>query len=206
MAKVTLYEATTEDGRKVCGHTHRSHDGAKYCNLVTFPVVREKAHKPKQESRATRCNNACSEATSAIEELNAFREELESTLSENDVWRAPTEDEHASYTERFQPMLDKVDAAKTDIESLKDEIEEVCDNMPEGLQSSQRYETLDETRGTLDTTVDNLSTLAQDTTLPAITAPATDWSDFVDELKSHIDDAESGISDAEGAEFPGMFG
>lgn len=65
-----------------------------------------------------------------------------------------------SRREAISKVIDKVDEARWDLDMIRDEEQEAYDNMPEGLQSSERGETMADGLETLDSILDNLEEIS----------------------------------------------
>lgn len=68
----------------------------------------------------------------------------------------PKKPKYQSRSARFQAVIDSIDSAKSDIETLKEELENWLDNMPENLQDGQKASELQEAIDALDDIVSNL--------------------------------------------------
>ena len=55
-------------------------------------------------------------------------------------------------------VVERLEAAKSDLEMIRDEEQDAFDNMPEGLQGSERGEMMEEAIGHLEEAVDSLET------------------------------------------------
>lgn len=53
-------------------------------------------------------------------------------------------------------VVERLEAAKSDLEMIRDEEQDAFDNMPEGLQGSERGETMEEAIGHLDEAVESV--------------------------------------------------
>lgn len=63
--------------------------------------------------------------------------------------------------EAISKVIDKIEEAKWDLDIIKDEEQEAYDNMPEGLQNSEKGETMSEGLETLDSIIYNLEEAAE---------------------------------------------
>lgn len=89
--------------------------------------------------------------------------------------------------EKAQEAIDLLEAAKddftADLEGLKEELESWKDNMPENLQGSEKYATLESSVEELDSAIESLNEI---------------------DLSDVMSNCEDAVSAAENAEFPGM--
>jgi hypothetical protein len=100
-----------------------------------------------------------------------------------------------------------------ELETLKDEIESWRDNMPENLQGSEKYNTLDETANLLEGVIGELGSLQP----PNLQLPEKDQDvdlertkaglgDLAAALRQYAEAIDSQTIELENAEFPGMMG
>ena len=158
--------------------------------------------RPKYKSRADRRDEAVSELSSLRDELESLKDELDSLEGEQAVDEGEAklegatsdkksiEEEKEALISQAAGIADGVDTSE--VESLLDELENWKSGM-EGtnLESTSKYQMLDEAVTYLQEAVDQLSSL-----------PSIEDLDSIEEVINYLDDV---ISNLESVEFPGMY-
>lgn len=162
--------------------------------------------KPKIPSRADRRD----EATTLLRENATSAREIAEAI-ESFTGDIPASD----VLSLIKSNINRLGVDTDELASLKDEIESWRDSIPENLQGSDKYATLDETANVLDEVVGELESVD----VPALDIPEG-WETSEDacaklkkmlaalpeELTQFADTLEEQADNADGAEFPGMMG
>lgn len=144
----------------------------------------------KYVSRAHRCATACSDIGSAVDELNSLSfEEGEDIDSLNSVV--------SDAAENARKGLEELGALKEELESWRDNISGT------NFETSEKFEQLEEAISQLDSAISSIEYAVSQIEDAEITIDNAE--EKVDELSGYAGDLESGISDAESVEFPGMY-
>lgn len=101
----------------------------------------------------------------------------------------------------FEQFDGVTDDAASELEGLQEEIDNWKDNMPESLQQGEKYQQLEECSDALSEAVSTL----QGISWPSAPATLQDLQDWLDEAETGVEEAQSAASEAENAEFPGMY-
>jgi hypothetical protein len=194
---------------KKCGHSHRTRQAAEACeagDVGLFFIIKEKAPRPKYKSRATRCSEGCEQINFASSTLSDLASDVESFLSNQG------EDDFKLEDFDIADAKSKLDAADTDrsnglaeLQSLYDEVSDIVGNYSgTSLENSQRVQTFSETESALESSIGEVENVEIPSLPDEITVETLEQ--FQSALEDAASELESAISEAESAEFPGMYG
>jgi prefoldin subunit 5 len=164
--------------------------------------------RPKPKSRADRRDDAVSELRTIYDELERIKGELEGLESEEDLLEdvqnetdivkkadflcklEESKKQWGEFIDEAQVFVDGVDTSE--VESLLEELQQWMDSMTgTNLESTGKYQMLDEAVSSLQEAVDSLNSM-----------PNIEDVDSIEEAVNTLDEV---VSNLESVEFPGMF-
>jgi len=80
----------------------------------------------------------------------------------------------------FNEMVELLNSAKTEVESVKEDEQEAFDNLSEGLQAAERGQRMEEVINSLDSIADAISTLSN-------TIEEAAWAEDINEIVGEIE-------------------
>lgn len=192
--------------RAVHAAVFRSEDGQTiYEATLVRTIIRDgktytRVKREAPKSRATRLGEEVEKWEGIIGCLDEVITKLESLDGRPEQDGVSTPDIVKGLFERANSSLG--DLGYDEAESLQSEMEEWRDNLPENLQSSSKYDMLDEAANTLGDIVSGI----QDVDTEIEWDPDTQTvQELIDLLTSTKDAIQEAVDNAAGVEFPGMF-
>lgn len=178
------------------------------------------ARKHKYKSRAARCGEACGGLNSAAEELhgiaNDINKEIDDYLAEYEGKNHEPENLDESTTsevrrimERASTQFGEMESMKGELEGLAEEMESWRDNMSgTNLEATDKFSRVEEAVDGLQDAISSLDSVSEPSSPPEDekTLKIETVREYADEIEQAADDIESASGDAEGVDFPGMFG
>lgn len=152
----------------------------------------------KYKSRAKRCSEACDTLRGIAEGWRAVAGEIREAIGDEE-----RQDTFALALKEPELIEDAVSV----LEELKDELQSWFDNLPEGFQQGDLGSRLEEAVGNLDSAQSTLDAVS----VPDLPADdhaqdAAAWEEIAEQAETAADEIDGGADEAEGTEFPGMYG
>lgn len=169
-----------------------------------MPRGKKGSGRPKQLSRAARCNEATKQLRQQADEARSIAEFIAALANQTLIgFRAA------------KVRIDSLGVDTDEFESLKEEIESWRDNMPENMQNSDKYNLLDDIANCLDSVCSELNAIEvptlemaekdEDVNVAELAAVIEDV-ELVDTLNTFAEECEAQADEADNVEFPGMMG